>query len=304
MFPMTTRRASGRLLAAVGALSVGLAACGPVAEPRAAGPVRDVDTVDGVAPTPTSDPSSDQDPVRPSGPDTEQAWEPVDTETSATPAPTPDPTSEPTSEPAEEEQALDVLERGDRGEEVARVQRRLVELGYWLGPTDGVYGHLTEQAVLALQGWEGITRDGRVGPETRRTLAEASRPVPDHDGDLVEIHRSQGVLLVVRDGATRWAIHTSTGTGEYYTQPDGDRALADTPAGTWTVDWQVDGWRESFLGRLWRPKYFHEHGLAIHGYHEVPAWPASHGCARVSMEAMNLIWEQGLAPVGSTVVVS
>lgn len=286
MLTRATRRDTGRLVAAVAALSLGLAACGPSAQPRAVGPGDDVDAVDTPSePTPTAEPT----PTSVATPTAE---------------PTSGPTAEPTSEPVEEEPSLDVLERGDRGGEVARVQRRLVELGYWLGPVDGVFGHLTEQAVLALQGWEGIARDGRVGPQTRRTLGEAGRPVPDNDGDLVEIHRARGVLLVVREGATRWAIHTSTGSGEYYTQPDGDRALADTPAGTWTIDWEVDGWRESSLGRLWRPKYFHEHGLAIHGYHEVPAWPASHGCARVSMEAMNLLWEGDLAPVGSTVVVS
>lgn len=286
-----TRATPARLMATAAALALASAACGPMASPEVAAPGHDAAEVRSATPAESS-----------------TSPEPAATPTSS-PEPTATPTSSPEStateqEPTDEATPARVLERGDRGQAVTRVQQRLVELGYWLGAADGVYGALTEQAVLAFQGWEGITRDGRVGPETRRTLADARRPVPDHGGDLIEIHRSQGVLLVVRDGATHWAIHTSTGTNEYYTQPDGDRALADTPAGTWTIDWQVDGWRESFLGRLWRPKYFHEHGLAIHGYPEVPAWPASHGCARISMEAMNVIWAQGLAPVGSTVVVS
>ncbi|WP_254187290.1 hypothetical protein [Micromonospora sp. WMMB482] len=33
-----------------------------------------------------------------------------------------------------------------------------------------------------------------------------------------------------------------------------------------TIDWQVDGWRDGPLGRLYRPKYFQEQGIAIHGY--------------------------------------
>ncbi len=153
-------------------------------------------------------------------------------------------------------------------------------------------------------------RDGLVGPDTRRALRTAGRalrtagrPRATDDGDLIEIHRDRGVLLIVRDGRTRWALHTSTGTGERYTQPDGDVAVADTPAGTYEISWQVDGWRDAPLGRLWRPRYFHPDGLAIHGFPEVPARPASHGCAQVSIEAMNMIWERGLAPVGSTVVV-
>jgi lipoprotein-anchoring transpeptidase ErfK/SrfK len=33
---------------------------------------------------------------------------------------------------------------------------------------------------------------------------------------------------------------------------------------------------------LWYPTYFLR-GFAIHGYPEVPAYPASHGCVRVPM---------------------
>lgn len=201
------------------------------------------------------------------------------------------------------EETTATLERGDTGAAVLEAQRRLVELGYWLGEPDGDFGHLTRQAVLAFQGWEGLSRDGVIGARTRQALQQATRPEPTRGGDLIEIRRDRGVLLVVRDGRTRLALHTSTGSGERYTQPDGDVAVADTPAGTWEVSWQVDGWRTSDLGRLWRPKYFHEDGLAIHGYPEVPAFPASHGCARVSMAAMDLIWRRGLAPVGTTVVV-
>jgi hypothetical protein len=52
---------------------------------------------------------------------------------------------------------------------------------------------------------------------------------------------------------------------------------------------------------MWRPKYFHSDGIAVHGYQSVPAFPASHGCARVTIPAMNFIWREGLAPQGSAV---
>jgi lipoprotein-anchoring transpeptidase ErfK/SrfK len=35
----------------------------------------------------------------------------------------------------------------------------------------------------------------------------------------------------------------------------------------------------------------------------VPAYPASHGCVRVSVAAMDMIWEQDILPRGTTVVV-
>lgn len=205
-------------------------------------------------------------------------------------------------EPATEQPT--VLEAGDSGDAVETLQQRLDALGYWTGPTDGVYGELTEQAVLAFQGWEGLPRDGRVGPETRAALDTASRPTPDASGDLIEVHLDQQVLLVVDDGRTEQALHVSTGSGERYTHPSGHQAVADTPVGEWEISWRIDGWRQSDLGRLWRPAYFHQDGIAIHGYPEVPAHPASHGCVRVSMTAMDMLWAEGHAREGTRVVVS
>ena len=206
-------------------------------------------------------------------------------------------------EEEEDRQDPAVLEVGDQGQGVLRLQRRLEELRYWVGPKDGDFGTLTEQAVMALQGAAGLSRDGIVGPKTRRALDEGITPHPRSGrGDLVEIDEARGLLIVVRNGSTRWVFHTSTGTEEPYHHPDGNTYLADTPNGRWTFTWEVDGWRDGRLGRMWRPKYFHEDGVAIHGYPTVPAYPASHGCARVTMDAMDYIWEAGLAPKGSAIL--
>lgn len=195
-----------------------------------------------------------------------------------------------------------MLRRGDQGPSVQELQARLRELGYWLGSEDGSFGQLTEQAVYALQGVAGLERDGIVGPRTREALDADTRPqARSRSGDLVEIDKSAQVLLVVRDGEVRWAFHTTTGTEQPYEHPDGYTALADTPNGRWDIDWQVNGWRDGDLGPLWRPKYFHRDGLAIHGYERVPPYPASHGCARVTIPAMDFIWGEDLAPKGSTV---
>ncbi|MBW3606232.1 MAG: L,D-transpeptidase [Actinobacteria bacterium] len=94
---------------------------------------------------------------------------------------------------------------------------------------------------------------------------------------------------------------TSTGTNEHYQHPAGYTALAETPDGRDRIDWQVDGWRRNELGRLWCPKYFHPDGIAIHGFSSVPATPSSHGCVRVTIPAMNFIWDNDIAPNGSTV---
>lgn len=243
--------------------------------PAASTPPDGLPTPDPVAPTPSPSVSPRPD---------------SDTASSATPAPSSTPT--PT-----------LLQAGDRGPAVTDLQRRLVEVGYWLGPVDGVYGDLTEQAVFALQGVEGVAIDGVYGPDTRAALEDADRPTPRSDvQDGLEVREDQRVVLAIRDGEVAWTWHTSAGTYERY-QLEGETYLADTPNGRHEIAWQVDGWRENELGRLWRPKYYHEDGIALHGFERVPATPSSHGCTRVTIPAMNFIWEQGLAPEGAEVVV-
>lgn len=195
------------------------------------------------------------------------------------------------------------LERGDEGPEVLALQERLTELGYWSGTPDGRFESLTEQAVFALQGVAGLERDGEVGPETREALDAGLLPVArSSDGVVTEIDRGAGVIAFVRDGVVQLVLHTSTGTFEEYTD-QGRRLVADTPEGRFSVAWSVDGWRDGALGRLYRPRYFHPDGIAVHGYPRVPAYPASHGCARVSIAAMDMVWARDLMPRGSTVLV-
>jgi lipoprotein-anchoring transpeptidase ErfK/SrfK len=165
-----------------------------------------------------------------------------------------------------------------------------------------VFGDLTRQAVIALQKTAGLGRDGVVGPKTRAALDKGVRPDPRSTrGRVIEVDLKHQVLMVVDDGSLVWALNTSTGSGRTYTQPDGDRVVATTPTGKFSVSWQVDGWRTSDLGRLYRPKYFHRWGIAVHGYPSVPAHPASHGCVRVSLPAMDMIWSKGLMPLKTPV---
>lgn len=200
--------------------------------------------------------------------------------------------------------AAPVLRRGDRGAAVMAAQKRLTALGYWLGTPDGSFGRLTEQAVFALQGAAGLSRDGVLGPATRRALDSGVVPrASTRSGRAVEVVRGAGLVLFVDGGRVRTILHTSTGTDRYYTNSKGQRRLADTPAGTFRVSWAQDGWRDAALGRLYRPRYFHPDGIAVHGSTSIPAYPASHGCARVSTAAMDMIWSRGLMPIGSTVVV-
>jgi GH24 family phage-related lysozyme (muramidase) len=64
-----------------------------------------------------------------------------------------------------------VLVRGERGEAVANLQRRLTALGFQPGKADGVFGYGTESAVLTFQRDRKLPADGKAGPQTLAALA-------------------------------------------------------------------------------------------------------------------------------------
>ena len=99
----------------------------------------------------------------------------------------------------------------------------------------------------------------------------------------------------------------STGSSHAYTElskKEPGKVLkgdAITPDGTYKVNREkAEGWWEGELGRLYRPKYFRG-GIAVHGSNNIPNYPASHGCVRVSTPAMDFIWAQNLMPIGTVV---
>jgi peptidoglycan hydrolase-like protein with peptidoglycan-binding domain len=193
------------------------------------------------------------------------------------------------------------LELGESGDSVTALQQRLSDLGYWLGEPDGTYGQLTRQAVMAFQKAEGLGRDGVAGPDTQGRLATATRPAArSTSGNVIEIDLARQILFVVQNGQVRWVLNTSTGSGEAYASSSGGTAVAATPTGQFTIYREIDGVREAPLGTLFRPKYFNG-GIAIHGAGNVPAYPASHGCARVTNAAIDLLWSSGVAEIGTPV---
>lgn len=212
------------------------------------------------------------------------------TTTAATPTTAAPETTTTTAAPPPPPPAPTTLAEGDRGPAVADLQRRLSELGYWVGTADGVFGDGTSHAVVALQKAAGIGRDGVVGPATRRALDAGIRPVTrSTSGRVVEIDLARQLLVVVDGGRLVAVFDTSTGS-----------VPGTTPAGRWSVTREIDGLRQSELGLLYRPKYFYE-GVAVHGYTSVPPYPASHGCVRVTYPAMDHIWAEGYMPIGTPV---
>ena len=162
--------------------------------------------------------------------------------------------------------ALPHLTRGATGPSVRALEQRLLDLHYALERVDGVYGQDTYDAVLAFQKVNGLPRTGEVDPLFWARLARAAVPRARYGGNHVEVDKSRQVLLEVRGGQVVLVVQVSTG------------ATGNTPVGLWHVYSRVPGW--SWV--LWYPTFFLR-GFAIHGYPDVPPWPASHGCVRVPM---------------------
>lgn len=188
--------------------------------------------------------------------------------------------------------AWPTLRAGAAGDHVWGLQQLLAARGYWCGSPDGYFGGLTEQAVYALQKSAGLVPDALVGRQTLLALAHWALP-PVHDsgpGLRVVIDLERQVLTVLRDGVLQLTLNTSTGNGEPYDWY-GREVKATTPPGSYAVfSTHSAGWQTGPLGDLYRPQYFNG-AIAVHGSDYVPPWPDSHGCARVSVAAMDMLWE-------------
>lgn len=169
-----------------------------------------------------------------------------------------------------------LVPKGPAPADARGVQKRLGSLGYL--PAKAVTGRWdarTSQAVLAFQAWEGLSRDAVVGPQTLAALERAARPKAARAGDggrHVEVYRAKGVTLLVEHGKVVRALHSSSGAGRYAT-PAGSFSVFRKELNSWSVPYQV-----------WLPhaSYFNG-GIAFHGYRDVPARPASHGCVRLPL---------------------
>jgi hypothetical protein len=198
---------------------------------------------------------------------------------------------------------------GSSPDATARVQHRLLQLGFWHLGVDGGYGTSTAQAVMAFQKWARLPATARVDEATATALnLTLCRPTAGRStGDYFEVDKGRQIAHVVRAGQVVWTFNVSTGNGESYDEEDQKNAgarvigVAVTPSGDFRVYREADIARyEGSLGTLYRPKFF-SGGVAVHGAKNVPNYPASHGCVRVVNPVMDLIWAQGYLPLGARV---
>lgn len=292
------------VLAAVGSLTWDVTAFAAPADPPAApvdtGSVTPVDTGGGagapdVAPV-LPDESGDEAPAEPDTSEDDTA--PPDTDTDATDG------SEDHGDGADaseddatglddgdaHETSGDAPETSDDAEDaspeepalsVTQVQEKLRAYGFLIGAADGTAGQQTTAAVMAFQKVNGLAVDGVVGPATTAALLEGSAEPSLRGGpaDRIEVDLDAQLLHLIEGGQRTVTLKVSSGNGEAYR---GGAARANTPVGDFVVQRRIHGLRQAELGTLYDPLYFHR-GFAIHGSPSVPAYPASHGCVRVTI---------------------
>jgi peptidoglycan hydrolase-like protein with peptidoglycan-binding domain len=191
------------------------------------------------------------------------------------------------------------------GPNTAVLQLRLLQLGFWNGGADGKYGLTTRQAVMAFQKYLALPATGEVDDATAAwiTALDTKAHGQSDTGTLVEIDKARQLLFFIVDGKTQWVLNTSTANGEAYTEEDKNTpgemitGVAITPDGLFKTNRErPEGWWEGDLGQIYRPKYFIG-GVAVHGSNSVPNYPASHGCVRLTVQAMDWIWENNMMPL-------
>jgi len=196
---------------------------------------------------------------------------------------------QPVPEPGVETSAL--LDHGSLGRievigpvpvNTRQVQQRLVALRYLpAGHVNGRLDYRTSQALLAFQGWEGLSRTGAATLDTRRRLNRARIPVPRvaTKNRRMEVTRWKGVLLLIEDRQVKRVVHVSTGAG------------GRTPRGTYSV-YRKERMSWSVPFSVWLPyaSYF-VGGYAFHQYPSVPGYPASHGCIRIGYPEAPMVYD-------------
>ena len=196
--------------------------------------------------------------------------------------------SAPAAESAPAADDTDTIRIGDCGEPVARLERKLEELGYLLDRFAGeCYDGALSQAVMALQKHEQIDRDGVFGPQTREALKKADRPEPPAGGEAtrIDVDLSDQLAYVVVNGELVTVLSIASGQDGY-----------NTPKGTFAIERKEEmSWSRPY--KVWMPyaSYFNG-GIALHENSSVWGYAASHGCVRVPPPYAE--WLYGVAELG------
>ncbi|MDO8211515.1 L,D-transpeptidase family protein [Conexibacter sp. CPCC 206217] len=157
---------------------------------------------------------------------------------------------------------------GSSGPFVSLVQQKLAALGYATS-TGGTFDAALGRALEAFRKVNGMDRtqtlDGAIVDKLLRGVGGFKVRYPQH-GRHVEAHLGQQVLALIENGRVFRAYTTSSG-----------KPSTPTVLGNFRFYWRQPGVND----RGMVDSTYFIRGYAIHGYPEVPTYPASHGCLRV-----------------------
>lgn len=239
---------------------------------------------------------------------------PADLQPAATPTPSPTPApAQPgvsaTPMPFTYERKL---EYGDTGDDVAALQQRLTELGYFDAKVTGGYYRHTRDAVRAFQKNNGLTVDGVAGQDTQAALFADPQPVPSWATPrptatpapmpyLLEVDLTNQITTAYGlDEAGQYTLVVrqmicSTGTSSYPTPVETVEMPAKRARWGYFPQWDSHA---QYLTRIDSLNAFHsvlyyspnEDDLAVSSY-EALGTPASHGCVRLLVADAKWIYD-------------
>jgi len=192
---------------------------------------------------------------------------------------------------------------GARGPQVLALEQKLDALRFDVGKVDDTYDAVTAYAVTAFQKVHGFGRTGRATDEIVAAVNRTNSPppalVPGGGSTRIEVDVPRQVLFLYEGNSLFRILPVSTGSRNRFCS-EGYCRVANTPGGSYATYRKAKGWEKSPLGQLYNPIYFNG-GIAIHGAPSVPAYPASHGCVRIPMNAAE--WFFGKVGLGVPVYV-
>jgi len=180
---------------------------------------------------------------------------------------------------------------GSKGIYARILLKRLVALRF---RTPGITSAISVSAgdsIVAFQKAYGLPRTYVFDGDDWRKLDRAVLIKARHKGPSthIEIDKTRQILMIVKGGKPYGIIPVSTG------------ATGNTPVGRFTILWKAPA-TSTWLGSaiLWRTMDFYR-DFAMHGYPDVPPYPASHGCVREPIWVAD--WTYQHSWVGETVYI-
>ncbi len=183
------------------------------------------------------------------------------------------------------------LRIGSRGPLVYLYEARMKALHFDPGPVDETFDQDTQYAVIAVQKYFQQARTGVIDGGVQLALShfQYAPAEPTSEPDRVEIDLDKQVITVFQNWQPILLTTTSTGSGAHFCGGVDGCQYAITPPGHYHFYSLYRGWQNGKLGRMWNPYYFNG-GIAVHGLASVPAYPASHGCARIPMHVADYFY--------------